>query len=178
LIGKAHFTTSHTFTPTGTPECRASSANYGADWTGPYMGFSEVELMLEGHNHFPPMEPPRGMHYERWYHADGRGAERTEQYLHQLPPLTDATQTWNSALPSPGTTRHGSATARSIICARIGTRISACGHRSRIHIIPSMHRSRGAACMIPTTSTCLNTAPWIWSGARGGIGLRSKAFRR
>ena len=35
LIGKAHFTTSHTFSPTGTPECRESSAQYGADWEGP-----------------------------------------------------------------------------------------------------------------------------------------------
>ena len=99
LIGKAHFTTSHTFSPTGTPECRASSANYPADWDGPYMGFSHVEMMLEGHNHFPPMHPPRGMHYERWYHADGRGDERTALYEKRLPPLTDATQTWNSALP-------------------------------------------------------------------------------
>ncbi|HZQ63400.1 MAG TPA: sulfatase-like hydrolase/transferase [Casimicrobiaceae bacterium] len=99
LIGKAHFTTSHTFEPTGTPECRESSAQHGPDWNGPYMGFDHVELMLEGHNCFPPMEPPRGHHYERWYHADGRGAERTALYHKQLPPLTDATQTWNSALP-------------------------------------------------------------------------------
>ena len=63
------------------------------------MGFSHVELMLEGHNHFPPMHPPRGHHYERWYHADGRGDELTALYNTQLPPLTDATQTWNSALP-------------------------------------------------------------------------------
>jgi arylsulfatase A-like enzyme len=99
LIGKAHFTTSHTFAPTGTPECRASSSTYGPDWCGPYMGFEHVELMLEGHNHFPPMAPPRGQHYERWYHADGRGDERTRLYQQQLPPLTDAIQTWNSALP-------------------------------------------------------------------------------
>ena len=99
LIGKAHFTTSHTFAPTGTPECRESSARYGADWNGPYMGFARVELMLEGHNHFPPMHPPRGHHYERWYHADGRGDERTALYSQQLEPRTDATQTWNSALP-------------------------------------------------------------------------------
>jgi arylsulfatase A-like enzyme len=46
LIGKAHFKTSHTFAPTGTPECRESSANYGPDWYGPYMGFGHVELML------------------------------------------------------------------------------------------------------------------------------------
>jgi arylsulfatase A-like enzyme len=99
LIGKAHFTTSHTFAPTGTPECRASSASFGADWNGPYMGFGHVELMLEGHNHFPPMHPPRGHHYERWYHAGGQGDALTALYNTALPPLTDATQTWNSALP-------------------------------------------------------------------------------
>jgi arylsulfatase A-like enzyme len=99
LIGKAHFTTSHTFAPTGTPECRESSARFGPDWNGPYMGFGHVELMLEGHNHFPPMHPPRGHHYERWYHAGGQGDALTALYNTQLPPLTDATQTWNSALP-------------------------------------------------------------------------------
>jgi arylsulfatase A-like enzyme len=99
LIGKAHFATSHTFEPTGTPECRASSANYGPDWYGPYMGFRHVELMLEGHNQHPPMEPPRGHHYERWYHQDGRGAELTRLYQTQIPPLTDAHETFNSALP-------------------------------------------------------------------------------
>ncbi len=99
LIGKAHFTTSHTFSPTGTPECRESSAQYGADWDGPYMGFDHVELMLEGHNGFPPMKPPLGQHYERWYHADGQGEERTALYRKALPPLTDAHETWNSAMP-------------------------------------------------------------------------------
>jgi arylsulfatase A-like enzyme len=99
LIGKAHFTTSHTFSPTGTPECRESSANYGEDWNGPYMGFDHVELMLEGHNGFPPMKPPLGQHYERWYHADGHGEERTALYRQALPPLTDAHETWNSAMP-------------------------------------------------------------------------------
>ena len=71
LIGKAYFKTSHTFEPTGSPECRESSARYSADWNGPYMGFDQVELMLEGHHHFPPMKPPLGQHYERWCHADG-----------------------------------------------------------------------------------------------------------
>ncbi len=99
LIGKAHFTTSHTFAPTGTPECRESSASYAPEWNGPYMGFEHVELMLEGHNHFPPMHPPRGHHYERWYHASGNGDALTALYNTALPPLTDATQTWNSALP-------------------------------------------------------------------------------
>ena len=99
FIGKAHFKASHTFAPTGTPECRESSANYGPEWNGPYMGFEHVELMLEGHNHFPPMHPPHGHHYERWYHADGDGDERTRLYNTPLPPLTTAAQTWNSALP-------------------------------------------------------------------------------
>lgn len=99
FIGKAHFNTFQTFQPTGTPECRFSSADYGADWHGPYMGFDHVELMLEGHNNFPPMPPPQGQHYERWFHADGLGAQRIAQYKTALPPLTDAHQTWNSALP-------------------------------------------------------------------------------
>lgn len=99
LIGKAHFATAHTFSPTGTPECRASTAQYGPDWFGPYAGFRHVELMVEGHNQHPPMEPPRGQHYERWYHQDGRGAELTRLYQTQIPPLTDAHETFNSALP-------------------------------------------------------------------------------
>jgi arylsulfatase A-like enzyme len=45
------------------------------------------------------MKSPLGQHYERWYHADGRGEERTALYRQALPPLTDAHETWNSALP-------------------------------------------------------------------------------
>ena len=99
LIGKAHFATSHTFAPTGTPECRTSSANYGEDWYGPYFGFDHVELMVEGHNNWPPMKPPHGQHYERWYHMNGGGDARTELYWKRLPPDTGAIETWNSALP-------------------------------------------------------------------------------
>ena len=99
LIGKAHFNTSHCFEPTGTPECTVSCANYPAHWHGPYMGLDHVELMLEGHNMFPPMKPPLGHAYERWYHADGRGEERTALYRKQLPPFSDAHETFNSGLP-------------------------------------------------------------------------------
>jgi arylsulfatase A-like enzyme len=102
LIGKAHFATSHTFQPTGTPECRTSSANYGPDWYGPYFGFDHVELMVEGHNNWPPMKPPHGQHYERWYHmrhGDQDGDARTALYWKRLPPDTGAIETWNSALP-------------------------------------------------------------------------------
>jgi arylsulfatase A-like enzyme len=99
FIGKAHFATSHTFAPTGTPECRLSMARYGPDWHGPYMGFGYVELVVEGHNWWPPLEPPSGQHYDRWYHADGRGAERTRRYWTRLPPDAGAPQTWHSGLP-------------------------------------------------------------------------------
>ncbi len=99
FIGKAHFSTFHTFEPTGAPECRGSTADYGADWFGPYMGFEYVELMVGGHNHFLPMEPPSGQHYERWYHGDGRGDALNRLHQTRLPPDIDAIQTWHSALP-------------------------------------------------------------------------------
>jgi arylsulfatase A-like enzyme len=99
FFGKAHFSTYHTFTPTGTPECVTSSANFGPDWFGPYMGFQHVELMLVGHNWFPPEPPPRGQHYERWFHADGQGEARHALYLRDMGLPTDAAQCWHSGLP-------------------------------------------------------------------------------
>lgn len=100
FIGKAHFSTFHTFKPTGRPENRASSHLYGADWHGPYMGFDYVELMVGGHNIHLPQLPPSGQHYERWYYADGHGESRNKLYGTQLPPDVGAAQTWHSALPS------------------------------------------------------------------------------
>lgn len=99
FIGKAHFSTYGTFAATGTPECMKSTASYGDDWTGPYMGFEKVELMIVGHNWFLPQEPPFGQHYERWYHAGGQGEERNRLYQTQLAPLSQAAQTFHSALP-------------------------------------------------------------------------------
>lgn len=100
FIGKAHFATYHTNQPTGTPECIKSSANYDADWYGPYMGFEHVELMMIGHNWFLPPKPPEGQHYERWYYADGQGDVKNALYNQHLPPESIAAQTWHSALPS------------------------------------------------------------------------------
>lgn len=100
FIGKAHFSSHHTFAPTGTPECRQSMDRCGPDWYGPYMGFEHVELVVEGHNHWLPMRPPFGQHYERWYYADGRGDLKNALYREALPPDSEgALQTWNSALP-------------------------------------------------------------------------------
>ncbi len=98
-FGKAHFSTYHTFEGTGTPECLKSSAAYGADWFGPYMGFGHVELMLVGHNWFPPEKPPHGQAYERFFHADGRGDERIAQYWENAGDTKGAAQTWHSKLP-------------------------------------------------------------------------------
>ncbi|MEZ5649754.1 MAG: sulfatase-like hydrolase/transferase [Burkholderiaceae bacterium] len=99
FFGKAHFATYHSFAPTGTPECLRSSSDYGPDWFGPYMGFSHVELMLVGHNWFPPEKPPAGQHYERWFHADGRGDEKIRLYWENAGDTHGAAQTWHSRLP-------------------------------------------------------------------------------
>ena len=97
FFGKAHFSTYHTFQPTGTPECIESSASFN-DWHGPYMGFNHLEIMLAaGQNWFP--EPPKGHHYERWFHADGQGKERTEAYWRNAGDTKGAAQTWHSELP-------------------------------------------------------------------------------
>ncbi|UTW11405.1 sulfatase-like hydrolase/transferase [Marinobacterium rhizophilum] len=99
FIGKAHFSTYHTFEPTGRPECIKSSASYGDDWYGPYMGFQHVELMMIGHNWFLPPKPPEGLHYERWFYADGQGERKNGLYGCRLEPDVGAAQTWHSALP-------------------------------------------------------------------------------
>ncbi len=100
FFGKAHFSTYHTFEPTGTPECLRSSAAYDESWFGPYMGFGHVELMLVGHNWFPPEKPPAGQHYERWFHADGRGDEKIALYRENAGDTKGAAQTWHSRLPA------------------------------------------------------------------------------
>ena len=99
FFGKAHFSTYHTFEATGAPESLISSADYGPDWYGPYMGFAHVEIMVVGHNWFPPERPPKGQHYERWFHADGRGAEKLQAYRRNMGDTKGAAQTWHSGLP-------------------------------------------------------------------------------
>jgi arylsulfatase A-like enzyme len=99
FIGKAHFSTFHTFQPTGRPECRSSSKDFGGAWRGPYMGFQDVRMMVAGHNMFLPQRPPEGLAYEAWYHRDGRGAQLDDLYLTRIAPDVGAAQTWNSALP-------------------------------------------------------------------------------
>lgn len=99
FIGKAHFSTYHTHKPTTRPENVSGSALYGPDWTGPYMGFDHVELMLIGHNYWLPERAPRGMHYERWYHGDGLGDIKDQLYMQRAGADGCAAQTHHSALP-------------------------------------------------------------------------------
>ena len=98
-FGKAHFSTYHTFAPTGSPECLRSSASYPDDWHGPYMGWNHVELMLVGHNWFLPEKPPQGQHYERWFYGTGIGDQLNELYGQNGGDTRGAAQTWHSQLP-------------------------------------------------------------------------------
>ena len=99
FFGKAHFSSYDAREATGSPESVISSAEYGEDWYGPYMGFGHVELMVHGHNWFPPKKPPQGLHFERFFHADGRGDEKIEQYWDGRGDTKGAAQTWHSQLP-------------------------------------------------------------------------------
>jgi arylsulfatase A-like enzyme len=99
FFGKAHFATNQPYVPSGGPEDVRSACNYPDDWFGPYMGFEHVELMLLGHNYWLPQKTPKGLHYERWYHADGLGDVKDALYRMRLPPDVGAAQTHHSALP-------------------------------------------------------------------------------
>lgn len=99
FIGKAHFSTHHTFSRTGRPECQHTEAELGADWAGPYMGFKHVELIVEGHNYWLPTPLPGGLHHSHWYYADGLGELRNTLYQTDLGPPSGAPQTFNSGLP-------------------------------------------------------------------------------
>ena len=64
------------------------------------MGFEHVELMLSGPSNHPPLAPPQGLHYERFFYADGHGDERKAQYLENGGDTKGAAQTWHSQLPT------------------------------------------------------------------------------
>jgi arylsulfatase A-like enzyme len=100
FIGKAHFSTHHTFAKTGRPECQFSEADFGPGWFGPYMGFEHVELVVEGHNYWLPTPLPGGLHHSRWHYGDGLGELRNALYQKDLGPPSGAPQTFNSALPA------------------------------------------------------------------------------
>jgi arylsulfatase A-like enzyme len=102
LIGKAHFGDHPECTPYGAPESRDQSANFPADWSGPYMGFDHMELMILGHWHdlLPCEKPPRGHQFERWFWEHGRAGEAWELWQQDFGPAPEAAQTWFSKLPA------------------------------------------------------------------------------
>ena len=100
FFGKAHFGTNHSRFDTGCPEAIICSDQYGPDWFGPYMGFEHVELMLLGHNYFAIEKPPLGLHYEAFYHADGKGDDKDGLYRGDGSEDTKgAAQTFHSRIP-------------------------------------------------------------------------------
>jgi arylsulfatase A-like enzyme len=99
IIGKAHFATYHVFAPTGTPESVLGSADVSPGWRGPYMGFDHAELVLIGHNWWLPEQAPKGLAYEEWYYADGRGDLKNQWLWASHRDHGGAPQTWSSQLP-------------------------------------------------------------------------------
>jgi arylsulfatase A-like enzyme len=99
FIGKGHFSSKGAITPTGTPECKHSSVDYGPDWSGPYMGFEHTELIVHGHFHRirPPMEPPAGQHFERWFFS--REDNVLDLWNTDMGPESGVKDVFNSALP-------------------------------------------------------------------------------
>jgi arylsulfatase A-like enzyme len=98
-LGKAHFSTYHTFKKTGTPESITGSGDFPADWRGPYMGFDHAELVLIGHNWWLPEQPPQGLAYEHWYYSDGNGEQKNKLLWETHRDHNDAPQVWSSKLP-------------------------------------------------------------------------------
>ena len=101
FIGKAHLSSQQTFHPTGQPECYSSAKDYPDDWTGPYMGFQDVRLMLRPHHHARWYDRPESLHYEAWLDQDGHGKQRWDLAKDHLAPETAHFQTWRSALEEP-----------------------------------------------------------------------------
>lgn len=99
FFGKAHFASYDARAPSGAPESVLSSADFGPDWFGPYMGFQHIETMCHGHNWFPPRTPPQGLHFEQYFHSDGKGAEKIDLYWQNGGDTKGAAQTWHSQLP-------------------------------------------------------------------------------
>ncbi|WP_411958484.1 sulfatase family protein [Paracoccus homiensis] len=98
FIGKAHLSSQQTFHPTGRPECYQSAADFGPDWTGSYMGFQDVQLMLRPHHHTKWSDPPESLHYEDWLDQDGQGGARWQRAKDRLEPDTAHFQAWRSGL--------------------------------------------------------------------------------
>lgn len=102
FIGKGHFGEDPAATPHGAPESREQSAGFPEGWSGPYMGFQTVELMIVGHWWHVVLaceRPPRGHHFERWFWSHGEDGEPWRLWGEDAGPRPEAAQTWFSRLP-------------------------------------------------------------------------------
>ena len=109
FIGKAHFSSKNTFEAVKTPENSVGSAEYGADWYGPYMGFEHVELAVMGHwarpwgvgeTPFQRERPPHLQHFERWFFEEAAGEKGYYKWAENIgPDVKGAAHTWYSGLP-------------------------------------------------------------------------------
>lgn len=99
MLGKAHFSTQHTFEPTGRPECRYTMADHYDGWTGPYMGFDYLELFIDGPVKWPYWTPPQGLHFTRWLDETGAGAHAGKRYDRGKRPASAAQQVHTPDLP-------------------------------------------------------------------------------
>ena len=157
LVGKAHFSTKATFAPTGRAECATSSADFPSDWNGPYMGFDHVELALFGKwfPERPPLRPPQGQHFERWFFDAVGGDEGFRLWAEKARPATGAHQTWSSALPVAWhpTTWIGDRSV-AFLRNRNPNRPFLLGRPLEILITPLTVLNPGPPCMMPSRSNC------------------------
>lgn len=105
FVGKAHLASVGVLTPGASPHMEAigNAMSMPDDWTGPYMGFSRVELLQMGHFPVGYGPAPLGLHYGRFL-AQGSLRRGVSRFLQATPrrSLTGGTiapQTWHSALP-------------------------------------------------------------------------------
>ncbi len=105
FVGKAHLASVGVLRPGASPHMEAigNALRMPADWTGPYMGFSRVELLQMGHYPLGYGPAPLGLHYGRFLAQGGR--RRAWDRFAQASPRRSlsggmiAPQTWHSALP-------------------------------------------------------------------------------
>ncbi len=66
------------------------------------MGFNHVELMVMGNfdKTFPPLRPPAGQHYERWFFSREENDEAFGLWKTEFDDKNQTPKTWHSKLPS------------------------------------------------------------------------------
>lgn len=102
LVGKAHLASNGPWR-SAHAEAFGNAWSIPADWTGPYLGFSRVELVQLGHFPFGFGPAPFGLHYGRFLAEGGHLAGLRNFYraspLGRRAGSPRGPQTWESGLP-------------------------------------------------------------------------------